>query len=55
MPEVELKLIDGSVYGEKGRGGSFSGGIHSPTGTGRASARGGKEKPGFRPITFSAL
>ena len=33
MPEVELKLIDGSVYGEKGRVESISGVINRQTGT----------------------
>ena len=31
MPEVELKLIDGSVYGEKGRVESISGVINRQT------------------------
>ena len=37
MPEVELKLIDGSVYGEKGRVESISGVINRQTGTVGAS------------------
>ncbi len=37
MPEVELKLIDGSVYGEKGRVESISGVIQPSDRNGRCS------------------